>query len=130
MKRVLVFGSRDWMFRDHIHTDMINLGMLIGPYVVVHGACPNGADYFASSGAHLMAAQQERYPADWKEYGKAAGPIRNREMAMSEPDYALGYIINSSPGSENMLQNLEARNVPYKVTRMETFRTFGFPKEI
>ena len=28
-------------------------------------------------------------PADWKKYGKSAGPIRNREMLKMDPDIVL-----------------------------------------
>lgn len=51
------------------------------------------------------------FPADWDKNGKAAGPIRNGEMA----DYADGLIVfiwDGSRGSQNMLEQMQNRNKP------------------
>lgn len=130
MKRVLVFGSRKWASPDVIYAEMRSLKDLIGDYILVHGACPGGADRHAKMHAFSLNLADDPHPAQWSDYGKSAGPIRNSGMVKSGLDYALGYILNGSAGSEDMLKKLEVHHVPYKVTRLEMFRTFDFPKEI
>lgn len=46
---------------------------------VVHGDC-SGVDKDAAQWASHHSYTVWAHPADWKKYGKAAGPIRNREM--------------------------------------------------
>lgn len=45
----------------------------------------------------------ERFPADWKKYGKAAGPIRNDQMAQVA-DMVIAFWDGKSKGTENMLR--------------------------
>jgi hypothetical protein len=47
--------------------------------VVLSGAA-RGADRLGEEWAALRGIPVERYPADWNRHGRAAGPIRNREM--------------------------------------------------
>lgn len=52
-----------------------------------------------------------RFFADWETYGKAAGHIRNGEMA----DYADGliaFLYDESRGTANMIEQMQNRNKP------------------
>jgi hypothetical protein len=44
----------------------------------------------------------ERYPAEWDKYGKSAGYIRNREMAMNS-DTAVCFWDGKSKGTKHMI---------------------------
>ena len=80
-RRIAVAGSRHsvnellvrWAFRE--------LGIGVGD-TIVHGACA-GADRMCAMVARSFGADTEAHPAEWKKYGKAAGPIRNRQMLES-----------------------------------------------
>ena len=47
---------------------------------IVSGGC-RGADSFGEDYARHYQLKLTIFPADWKTHGKAAGPIRNEEMA-------------------------------------------------
>ena len=81
--RILITGSRDW---DDDPLLCINLAMAVqeprpegSAVVIVHGACPRGADKTADIWARNHGLRVERHPADWR-HGKSAGFIRNAEM--------------------------------------------------
>ena len=82
MRRILVTGSRDWTDRDLVGDVLEGYrNAYVGPdFIVVHGACPTGADLFADTWCGLNRVNVERHPAWWHRYGNAAGPIRNQEM--------------------------------------------------
>lgn len=48
---------------------------------VAHGNCPSGADQVAELWAASMQLPVDHYDANWKDLGRAAGPIRNEQMA-------------------------------------------------
>jgi hypothetical protein len=51
----------------------------------------------------------EEYPADWDNYGKAAGMIRNKLMA-SKADALIAICHNNSPGTTNMIKIMKDLN--------------------
>lgn len=53
-------------------------------YEIVNGCASRGVDLLARQWASEHNVQLRRFPADWDEHDKAAGPIRNQEMV----DYA------------------------------------------
>jgi hypothetical protein len=60
--------------------------------MIIHGACPTGADRWADEWAVVNWAKLEEYPADWGAHGKAAGPIRNQRMLdEGKPDLVLAF---------------------------------------
>lgn len=55
------------------------------------------------------------FPAEWTEYGKAAGPIRNREMLRSgKPDLVTAFHrdLNQSKGTRDMVEQARAATIP------------------
>ena len=101
--RILITGSRSWQDRDQISFE---LGRAIGEsgaemrdIVLVHGACPSGADAMAAALAMACGYRQEAHPADWQQHGKVAGPIRNAEMVRQGADLCLAFIRDGSRGA-------------------------------
>lgn len=79
------------------------------PMTLVHGACPTGVDYWASRWATLRGVRQKPHPADWKRHGRAAGPIRNREMARSGLTACIAF--PGGRGTASMVRECEAAGV-------------------
>ncbi len=96
LPRIAIFGGRNYAYRGHVWSILDRVHEHLGPFVLVHGAChcaenePDiGVDYFADQWVtkrieeHNDMPDPDRHPAAWDEHGRAAGPIRNREMARS-----------------------------------------------
>lgn len=111
MNRVVVFGSRTWTDWNAIST---RIRQLPTDWIIVHGACPTGADAGADVMAALFGRTVERYPADWAKHGNAAGPLRNEFMAnLPEVVLGIGYRMpGKSNGTDGMRRLLEARSIP------------------
>ena len=100
--RVLVCGDRHWTDRGAI---LDRLKRLPPGTVIIHGAA-KGADTIAGEVAVSLGFAVEPYPADWKRYGRAAGPIRNAKMLQDgKPDLVIAFHadIEASKGTKNML---------------------------
>jgi len=89
--RLLVCGSRSWKDRMLMMEVLRKIKRKQDNYkgivTLIHGAA-SGADEMAGEiGAQFAISSCWRvkaYPANWKKYGKAAGPIRNQRMLEKE----------------------------------------------
>lgn len=99
--RVLVCGSRE--YENFRHVNQILSGLLKKPAVIIHGAAP-GVDTWAGLWARNNDITEEVYPADWDKYGKAAGPIRNKQMLTEgQPEMVVAFRGPNSRGTQNMI---------------------------
>lgn len=83
--RLLITGSRTWDDPAYIARVLDELYRTSLGLLVIHGACPAGADAMADAWAVRRRAEGrsvliERFPANWDRYGRAAGMVRNAEM--------------------------------------------------
>lgn len=93
--RILITGSRDWADYDLIHAALAAACYQHVPAVIVHGACPTGADAMASRWVRthrVIGLTEELHPAQWRWRGKAAGPRRNAYMVRLGADICLAFI--------------------------------------
>ncbi len=81
--------------------------------VFVSGGC-QGADKLGERYAQEIGFEVKRYPANWKKYGRAAGPIRNEEMA-AECDYVICFWDGKSRGTKSMIEVAKKRGKNLKV---------------
>lgn len=112
--RVLVCGSRDFDDRAAIGNRLWVLMARIGPFTVIEGDA-RGADRIAGEWADLMGVPHLRFPADWKRYGRAAGPIRNQQMLdEGRPDLVLAFThdITTSKGTKDMVTRAQQAGLP------------------
>lgn len=93
--RILVTGSRDWLDAGLVHDALTQAVYGNVPAVIVHGACPAGADaqagWWARRFKHI-GVTEEAHPADWRINGNRAGFIRNQHMVSLGADRCLACI--------------------------------------
>ncbi len=78
--------------------------------VVVTGDCPTGADDIAKETAISSGVTVVNIPANWRYYGKTAGPIRNSAIAaLFEFDEVLSYPGPNSKGTHDMIRKARMR---------------------
>jgi hypothetical protein len=93
--RVLVTGSRDWKNQQAIWDALATVARELPAdrdLVLVHGACPTGADQMADEWGQSFGATIERHPA--RDFGPwpACGPFRNKHMVSLGADTCLAFI--------------------------------------
>lgn len=113
--RILITGSRHWSDHDLVRDNLATAVFQNVPAVIVHGACPSGADAIAAWWVRqhrLIGLTEERHPADWKTHGHSAGPIRNRHMVSLGADLCLAFIRDRSRGATGCADLAEAAGIP------------------
>lgn len=111
MPKILVCGSREW-------SDFESVRSMLSTHradetVIIHGNC-RGADKIAGYVGNELGMTVEVYPANWKKYGLAAGPIRNKEMLdKGKPDLVIAFHHNleSSVGTKDMITQAKRAGV-------------------
>lgn len=122
--RILVTGSRDWEDVAYIHSvldDYYSMGDDMVPITLVSGACPKGADAICESYAAWAGWKIEEHPAQWDEYGKAAGFVRNSHMVALGADICLAFIKNRSKGATMTARLAQEAGIETIVWRIEDF---------
>jgi hypothetical protein len=113
--RIIVCGSRDWNDRNAIRCALV--ATTLDAYeetIVVHGGA-RGADAFAHEVAGEMGFVREVHEAEWNSNGKAAGPIRNEEMAKLGADLCLAFWDGQSRGTLDMIQRATRHGIPVRI---------------
>ena len=78
-------------------------------YVLVHGGC-RGCDRLCAQATNELGVKTEEHLADWKRYGRLAGPIRNKEMLESGIDVVLAF--PGGKGTNNAIKQAISMNIP------------------
>ncbi len=118
--RAIVCGDRNWKRMDIIERE---LRKLPPDTLIIHGAA-RGADTLGKFVAEKIGLKVindgKGFPADWKRYGRGAGPIRNQQMIdEGKPDMVLAFHenISESLGTKDMVTR--ARRIGLKVIIIE-----------
>lgn len=119
--RILVTGSRDWDDKDQLYAVLSTAVFQNVPAVIVHGACPTGADaqaaWWVRMHGRTLGVSEERHPANWRPNGqldRSAGFRRNAEMVAAGADICLAFIRNGSRGASHTARIAEAAGIPVR----------------
>jgi len=102
--KVIVAGGRDFTNYALVEEAIKISGFEISQ--IVSGKA-KGVDTLGEVWALANNVPVEAFPADWSQHGRAAGPIRNRQMA-EYADALIAIWDGESKGTANMIQ--QARN--------------------
>ncbi|ONK10344.1 SLOG family protein [Streptomyces sp. MP131-18] len=118
--RILLTGSRDWPRPQTVSMALWSLYEEAGgPLLVVHGACPTGADSAASEWCRATrCGMEEKHPADWTRHGKKAGPARNQLMVDKGADVCLAFIKDNSKGASHCAERAMGAGIDTRIWRM------------
>ena len=124
-RRVLVTGSREWDAEGTLRQALIAAKMAVAgedhDLIVVHGACPTGADAMADMWAKDYGFPAERHPADWSR-GKGAGFTRNAEMVALGADLCVAFYKQGAgnKGTDHCASLAEKVGIPVRRFTSET----------
>lgn len=116
---VQITGGRDYAERETVYRALDGLHKAHCITLVRHG-CARGADTLAGAWACARGIAQDKHPADWEAYGKAAGAIRNRAMLNASPKAALLLAFPGGKGTKNMITICQTAKLPIIIVREVT----------
>ena len=109
--KIIVAGGRDFNNYYILEKVLNSFKELIDEVISgdARGADELGAHWAISNNIHV-----NHFPADWDYYGKAAGFIRNIEMA-DNADALIAFWDNKSKGTGHMIKTIQMKKKPYWV---------------
>lgn len=113
MERVCISGSRGFKRLDKVEAWMDH--MEAGNTLIVHGGAV-GVDQKAEAVAKSKGIATEVWKPDWEKYGKAAGPMRNRDMVQT-CDCLIAFWDGKSRGTKSTIDAAKEFGIVTKVVR-------------
>lgn len=107
--KLIIAGTRSLYVDDYLMERLVIHFKLYPSEIVCGGA--KGIDECGERYAQAEVKPVKYFEADWDKHGRAAGPVRNSEMA-KYADALLLIWNGSSPGSLNMKLNMEKLSKP------------------
>jgi len=114
-QRILICGDRAWKNRESVARVLEQMVKKYGRenILVIEGGA-EGADSIGREEALRLGITVCTFHANWKWFGKAAGPIRNtKQLKWGRPDrvYAFHKFLPNSKGTKDMVKKAEAKGV-------------------
>lgn len=127
--RVLICGTRT--FQPDLIIDALIHGLWQiatqdgDELVVINGDC-RGADRLSTEAIAAISSPDATcaiYPADWRQYGRAAGPIRNKQMLVDgKPEFVVAFTekpLSETKGTADMVKQARRAGVPVCVVQVD-----------
>lgn len=116
MFRVIIAGGRDFADYALLSKTMDEYLSGISDDISIVCGQARGADTLGERYAKEHGYDVHYFPAEWKRYGKAAGYIRNTEMAKNA-DALVAFWDGASLGTEHMIATAEQVGLNVRVVR-------------
>ena len=116
VKRVVIAGCREYNNYEEakLYIDFCISNIREVYDIIIVSGCASGADSIGERYAEEKGLMVEKYPADWKRYGRSAGPRRNKQMA-EICDYVICFWDGKSKGTKSMIDYARECNKPIKI---------------
>lgn len=111
--KIIVAGGRDFSNYDTVDKELsklIDFYSLFGSGTILVSGAATGADKLGEYYALINDLRVRRFLPAWDQHSKAAGPIRNKEMA-EYADVLLAFWDGSSPGTKSMIKEAHKRGL-------------------
>ncbi len=105
--KVIIAGSRTIKINWLIPVAVANSGFYITEIV---SGCAQGVDKLGEKWAEENDIKVAKFPANWSLYGRAAGPIRNTQMA-EYADALIAIWDGKSKGTYNMIKVAKSKGI-------------------
>lgn len=115
--KIIIAGTRTFDNKQllfNIMNDIVWTLKLQNPMVISGTA--EGADKLGEEWAEERNFAISRFPPDWNKHGKAAGPIRNSQMA-DAADICVVFWDGKSKGTKNMIETALSKGLFVKVVK-------------
>jgi len=117
MVALIIAGSRDYTDYTFIAAQIDRIVPTIGsPVTEIVSGGARGVDACGERYAAERSIPVTQFPADWHRHSRAAGPIRNREMA-EYADYLIAFS-SGGPGTTNMIKTMRSFGKPLTVVTL------------
>ena len=118
--KLIVAGGRDFDAYGPLCKEINDLafGELKEKSVSIVSGMARGADALAVRFAREFQVKLHEFPADWNQYGKRAGFIRNAEMAEFS-DALLAFHDGQSRGTAHMIRTMQDLRKPVWIVRYD-----------
>lgn len=107
--KIAVTGGRNYSNRKFVYTMLDSALEKFPNMTLVHGGA-TGADDLANDWAIENKIDVIIFEAEWDKLGKAAGPIRNKQMAESNISFLIAF--SGGSGTNNMFQECRRLGIP------------------
>lgn len=109
--QIIVCGGRGYCDMEQLYKTLDHINTDTPVDVLISGGC-SGADQPAELWANERGVTIKIVPAKWDTYGRAAGPIRNKEMAELRPDLVVAF--KGGRGTQDMIKKAQELGIPVK----------------
>lgn len=114
--KVIVAGSRDFTDYEYVAEHLDKYLKNFKDIIIVSGGA-QGVDALGEEYAEYYGHHVKRFKANWKEHGRAAGLIRNKQMA-EYADMLIAFWDGESPGTKDMIDNAKRLKLATKIIRI------------
>lgn len=114
---ICIAGSRDINDEELVFSEIdkfINENKIPRERILIVSGMAKGVDYLGMIYGELHGLKVSAHPARWDLYGKRAGMVRNKQMAINL-DFLLAIWDGKSTGTEHMINYCKSKNIETKV---------------
>lgn len=116
MLRVCVSGGRNFYNSKIVYETLDKFYAIRQDFMIINGGAW-GADTLSTEWAKDRNVPYEIFPADWKKYNFAAGPIRNKQMIDSKLHFLIAF--PGGNGTRNMIYQCIKNNIRVHIVNVE-----------